>query len=1057
MYKVRKRLTAGITALCMAVVVLALAAVLNASASEENKNYAQVGEDGICWQYFEDVSAYRATGNLTAPEPTNDVGELVSGYVFSGWYQESTSGETDSQEDGGRLPCTESLQGGSAWAKFVPREILSVKAQVSADLLGDEQSDTGSIRFVTTVDSYKYQKVGFYFTYNEATAKTPRDCSSNVVYTELHAVGKTGQAYVDKTLIPSDWFHSLSKAFKAWTWINVSKDRYDMGFAVTPYWVTMDGTVVTGMQEVRTINQGVESCQTPDEPKELMARIDYNYYTSLDQALAVAGNEAGVKIELLGDIEPTKRLELAKKGYGVNTENERCYLVKKELKQADGAADFELAGFEFNGFTESGTACIDGARTDAFVFGGGKYKVAENALKDVALGKEHTLTIETVDKIYIQNFLMVTMVIDNLEEFKEIQTKYFQGTYEGHKYTFTDANKTAQYRDGYFVLGSDINADGDRFEFTMSPVGFSKDGHGLASMGNNYDEAVSWYGVIDGRGYSVYNIDTGYGGVFGRLPAGSVIKNISFVGGKTITTGKTLWSNGTWETSGKTYADMIAGRSDKGANTGFLTRGLNGGTVENVTIEMAEVPGLARYGVLAFAAQKAPVVKDVTIKIKSCPNAPATEQYAVVGIKNLDGGAEVEASNVKVYGDIDGTWHQVSAAQQKPALGRGSITGVTYIPSVFLPDTDFELAGFTYDSVTEEGTVTIDGKETTAFVYDETSKTYTVAENALQDEALGGRHKLVITTEDGVVHMQDFLMVTKVIRTLDDFKAIKTKYYKGSREGQVGSTVTTDKYRDGYFVLDADINKDGDYFEFTMSPCIANDGTGLPGGDEGARLSWYGTIDGRGHVIYNVQTGLGGMFSILPATSVVKNLGIVGGETVLDGKLYYQSTGADSGQTFSGSNARNTGFLARGVVGATIENLYIEMEEMPQVDRYGVIGFVVKNGVTLENIVIHVKESTVQANDRHAAFGLAFKEGTAENAVNGVYAFGAVQNGAAGSAKNDVTPFCVRNFNNLSANHDIFAASTLSSLLGEKGTAINAMKYFTLEGDILKFGSYEIK
>ena len=366
-------------------------------------------------------------------------------------------------------------------------------------------------------------------------------------------------------------------------------------------------------------------------------------------------------------------LDLAEAGVSWGKGMPGVKVSQKTRIELPGTPDFELASFVYSGVAEAGEAYIDGKRNSGFVFDpeNKRYMAAENALKDVALGQEHELIIETEDKIYIQKFWMVTMVIDNLEEFKQIQTKYFQGTYEGHKYTFTDANKTAQYRDGYFVLGSDINADGDRFEFTMSPVGFGKDGHGLASMGNNYDEAVSWYGVIDGRGHSVYNIDTGYGGVFGRLPAGSVIKNISFIGGKTITTGKTLWSNGTWETSGKTYADMIAGRSDKGANTGFLTRGLNGGTVENVTIEMAEMPALTRYGVLAFATQNGSVVKDVEINIKACAAGAVGDRHATVGVN-----WGISCTNVTVRGQVRNAWDQ--SVNEKPALGRSKMDGVIY-------------------------------------------------------------------------------------------------------------------------------------------------------------------------------------------------------------------------------------------------------------------------------------------------------------------------------------------------------------------------------------------
>ena len=351
---------------------------------------------------------------------------------------------------------------------------------------------------------------------------------------------------------------------------------------------------------------------------------------------------------------------------------------------------------------------------------------------------------------------------------------------------------------------------------------------------------------------------------------------------------------------------------------------------------------------------------------------------------------------------------------------------------------DFELAGFTYDGVTSPASaVLIDGVDySDAFIFSDGQ--YTVAENELADLSVGQTYRLIMETADKV-YEQQFLFVTMVINNLDEFKLIQSKYYKGTKAGQEASTDTS-QYRDGYFVLAADINKGGEYFDFTMSPGWTLNDTGVPSGDEMARLGWYGTLDGRGHAIYNVQAGAGGMFGILTSQSVLKNVAVIGGKTVTGGKFIDPGTGKEHANSFAGANAKNTGFLTRGIAGGTVSNVYIEMADMPQVNRFGTLAFVVK-GARLENIVIRICKSDVSAEDRHAAFGLAFENSAADS----LYVFGAVQSGAAGSIRADKTPYLVRNFGNLVAGYDIYGASSYSGVYTEK---IGAFDSF---GDVWKF------
>ena len=106
------------------------------------------------------------------------------------------------------------------------------------------------------------------------------------------------------------------------------------------------------------------------------------------------------------------------------------------------------------------------------------------------------------------------------------------------------------------------------------------------------------------------------------------------------------------------------------ANCGFLTRGLDGGRIENVYIEVAEMPAFGRYGVLAFGMQNKTVLKNIVINIKTCVGGSASDRHAAVGI---NWGST--CSNVFAYGAINASYGNGSG--EKPYLGRSAITGIS--------------------------------------------------------------------------------------------------------------------------------------------------------------------------------------------------------------------------------------------------------------------------------------------------------------------------------------------------------------------------------------------
>ena len=186
---------------------------------------------------YTDVDMYRSGESYCVPD-------AEPGYVFAGWFTDEactavsalTSTDTTTQ---------------TAYAKFVPEEVLTVKAQlkdVSDD--ADGLAKTRDIRFLTTVDSLNYSLMGFKV--EIAAINQVYDKFSTVVYTEITANEKDGQ----KIFTPQDW-SGVSQYFKTCTVKNVPETLFGADIHATPYWVTLDGTKVYGEGTIKTINMGL--------------------------------------------------------------------------------------------------------------------------------------------------------------------------------------------------------------------------------------------------------------------------------------------------------------------------------------------------------------------------------------------------------------------------------------------------------------------------------------------------------------------------------------------------------------------------------------------------------------------------------------------------------------------------------------------------------------------------------------------------------------------------------------------------------------------------------
>ena len=172
----------------------------------------------------DNVAEYRDK-TYTYPKPTTTGKE---DWVFAGWYQEETCENP--------YKASALSQVTSAYAKFVPAEVLSVKCQVTTGT--DEYTDKTSMRFISTIDSTNYSEVGFEITSNGKT----HTFSSTNVYKRINSVTSGLECGFSPVA-----FDTESEYFMTFTLTNIANKNFERVHFVRPYWRTLDGTTVYGM------------------------------------------------------------------------------------------------------------------------------------------------------------------------------------------------------------------------------------------------------------------------------------------------------------------------------------------------------------------------------------------------------------------------------------------------------------------------------------------------------------------------------------------------------------------------------------------------------------------------------------------------------------------------------------------------------------------------------------------------------------------------------------------------------------------------------------------
>lgn len=172
------------------------------------------------------------------------------GYLFGGWYE----------DEEGNTPVRSKEQvaeNKDVFAKFVPANLLSVKAQNASTTERTDGADKTATRMVSSVDSREYKNVGFEIVDMESGTKLT-DAPIQKVYEKLQ-VEKEGKA-IDYT--PKQIFGDISNA-KEQNFIvlkvnNIPESKWNSDIYVRPYWTTYDGVKVYGLGKYVYVQDGID-------------------------------------------------------------------------------------------------------------------------------------------------------------------------------------------------------------------------------------------------------------------------------------------------------------------------------------------------------------------------------------------------------------------------------------------------------------------------------------------------------------------------------------------------------------------------------------------------------------------------------------------------------------------------------------------------------------------------------------------------------------------------------------------------------------------------------
>lgn len=338
-----KKLTAGVLATGM---VVAGILVIPRQAD------AAVVADEVIYEEGYDIKKFWDAENPEAP--------VKAGYVFGGWYS--------AKEENAYLTKEQAAQATTAYAKFVPAQVLSVKAQNKAGT-GDTVTDNTHVRIISSLDSKNYEKVGFdIYLANSVKLVKDNDYTKNepLETDKIYDGILVGENKTPKDAV--DIFGGVSKYVSVWQLNNIASAHWSKIIYVRPYWITMDGTKVEGLAKYVHIEddyEGYISVPVNVLNKDVAAQVaagavNVTYKNASGKAVALTFKEveAGRMLPTMSSNEDGNTIKLVGNSNNVNEYNsDETLYANIRFKKPDNAStdvdvDFDMTMVQFCDWNE---------------------------------------------------------------------------------------------------------------------------------------------------------------------------------------------------------------------------------------------------------------------------------------------------------------------------------------------------------------------------------------------------------------------------------------------------------------------------------------------------------------------------------------------------------------------------------------------------------------------------------------------------------------------------------------------------------------------------------
>lgn len=256
--------------------ILAIAMVFTAMvAMPQTADATETMPDAVCYDNTLDIADYWNSSEPTVPTKEN--------YVFGGWFTYA-GGEVNAAETTytaltkAELVDMDLSTLTNVCAKFVPAYVLSIKVQIDVDTKKNSTaSSTNSkgeegyafLRLLSSVDTNKYAEIGFDLFYDKTAQESNESTKVTKVFSKL-TNAETANGEQNDGWTPADVFGSAAKYFSVLRVDDISAANCDNILYVRPYWVTHDGTRVTGQSKYVRVMDGYATNEYISVPVNLM-------------------------------------------------------------------------------------------------------------------------------------------------------------------------------------------------------------------------------------------------------------------------------------------------------------------------------------------------------------------------------------------------------------------------------------------------------------------------------------------------------------------------------------------------------------------------------------------------------------------------------------------------------------------------------------------------------------------------------------------------------------------------------------------------------------------